>query len=97
MPASHRHGDLRACGATTVVTGQSTVFVNNRLWAVDGDPNSHGGGALIPGLAPTVFIEGKQCIVLGDQAAPDALCIPIGGLHCAPSAVSGSDDCFAHG
>jgi uncharacterized Zn-binding protein involved in type VI secretion len=23
----HRHGDLRQCGATTIATGQSTVFV----------------------------------------------------------------------
>lgn len=25
----HRHGDLRQCGATTVVTGQSTVFIGD--------------------------------------------------------------------
>lgn len=95
MTAAHRHGDLRACGATTIVAGQSTVFTNSVLWSVNGDPNSHGGGALIPGGAPTVFIAGLGVIVVGDAASPDALCIPVGGLHCAPAAVSGSGDVFA--
>jgi uncharacterized Zn-binding protein involved in type VI secretion len=38
----HRNGDSRACGASTTVTGQSTVYVNNKLVAVQNDPNSHG-------------------------------------------------------
>jgi len=37
MPAAHRHDDLRVCGATTIVSGQGTVFVNGKLWAVEGD------------------------------------------------------------
>lgn len=95
MPASHRNGDSRACGAATIVSGQSTVFVNSQLWSVAGDPNSHGGGPLSNGLAPTVFIGGIGVIVVGDSAGPDALCIPLGGPHCAPNAASGSGDVYA--
>lgn len=94
MPGAHRQGDSRVCGAGTIVTGQSTVFVNDKLWAVNGDTNDHGGGGLIAGLAPTVSINGKTVIVQGDGAAPDSLCpIP---PHCAPNAVGGSGDVFAH-
>ena len=46
MPAIHRNTDPRACGATTIVSGQSTVYANDKLISVNGDPNSHGGGAL---------------------------------------------------
>ena len=56
MPPIHRHGDSRVCGATTIVSGQSTVFANEKLVAVNGDPNSHGGGALIAG-SKNVFIK----------------------------------------
>lgn len=97
MPAAHRHDDLRICGATTTVIGQSTVFVNDKLWSVDGDPNTHGDGALIPGGAPTVFINGKGVIVLGDHANPDALCIPVGPPHCDPIPIGASGDVFAGG
>ena len=62
MAAAHRHGDFRACGATTVVSGQSTIFVNGELWAVDGDKNTHGEGGLQPS-GSTVFIEGQLVIV----------------------------------
>lgn len=95
MTAVHRNGDARACGAATIVTNQSTVYSNGQLWSVLGDPNSHGGGALIPGGAPTVFISGLGVIVVGDSAGPDSLCIPVGGPHCAPAAASGSSDVFA--
>ena len=37
MPAIHRHGDARVCGATTIVSGQSTVRANGELVSVDGD------------------------------------------------------------
>jgi hypothetical protein len=64
----------RVCGATTVVVGQSTVFVNSKLWAVLNDPNSHGDGQLI-NTGTTVFIEGKPVIVHSpDPAMPDDLC-----------------------
>lgn len=73
MPKAHRDGDLRACDATTVVVGQSTVFVNGKLWAVKDDPNTHAAGGLIP-TKSTVFIEGKPVIVhTPDLAKVDGL------------------------
>lgn len=90
MPASHRHSDSRTCGATTVVTGQSTVFVDDLLWAVSGDPNSHGSGGLNPSGA-TVYCEDKLVIVNApDSAAPDNICPISGGEHCNPKTASGS-------
>lgn len=98
MPAAHRHGDARVCGATTQVAGQGTVYVNGQLWAVDGDPNSHGGGGLIPGGGGEVYIEGKKVIVnAADNANPDALCIPIGPPHCNPATAAGSGDVYSGG
>lgn len=96
MPAAHRDGDPRSCGATTVVSGQDFVFVDGKLWAVEGDQNSHGGGALIPGETG-VYIAGKPVIVHApDSAAPDALCPVVGGTHCAPATAGGSDGTFAY-
>lgn len=95
MPPAHRDGDSRACGAVTTVQGQSTVFVNGRLWAVDGDPNSHGAGELNASVT-TVTINGKPVIVhAADSAAPDVLCFTVGGPHCAPSTAAGSGDVSA--
>lgn len=95
MPKAHRHGDLRQCTATTIVSGQSTVYVNSRLWSVVGDPNSHGGGNLI-GLAAgsSVFINGINVIVHApDPAAPDA------ALHPPPPTDTGegSSNVYAYG
>jgi hypothetical protein len=96
MPKVHRNGDSRACGATTVVSGQSTVYVNNELVSVQNDPNSHGAGGLNASVNPgTIFIENKEMVVNGSTADADSLCVPLGGAHCAPSATSGSDDTFA--
>lgn len=96
MPEVHRNGDSRACGATTVVSGQSSVYVNDKLVAVETDPNSHGAGGLNASINPgTVFIEGKEMVVNGSSAAADSLCPTLGGSHCAPSATSGSSDTFA--
>lgn len=96
MIQSHRHGDGRACGATTVVVGNSTVFVNGKLWAVRGDPNTHGAGGLINTAGKTVFIEGKNVIVnKPDHANPDTLC-PIPATHCDPFTTGGSPDVFAY-
>ena len=62
----HIHGHLRACGATTKVVNQSTVFVNNELWAVVGDLDTHGdGGPLTNTTGDAVFIENKNVIVHG--------------------------------
>lgn len=97
MPAAHRNGDARNCGAVTVVIGQSTTFVEGRLWAVAGDINDHGDGQLIP-TGATVFIEGKLVIVnTPDDAVADDLCLPLGGLHCEPMTAAGSPTTFAYG
>ena len=41
----HRDTDDRVCGATTNAT-EHKVFANGKEIAVNGDTNSHGGGAL---------------------------------------------------
>lgn len=93
MPKAHRHGDYRICGATTVVQNQSTVFVNNKLWAVRDSHNSHGDGGLI-NTGTTVFIENKPVIVLyPDHANPDHLC-PF-DHHCDPETATASPNVFA--
>lgn len=97
MPyAAHRHGDQRVCGATTIVQGQTDVYVNNKLWAVEGDPNTHGNGQLIA-TGQTMFINNKKVICnTPDHASPDNLC-PLGGAqHCDPMTAQGSDDTFAY-
>lgn len=73
----HRNNDPRVCGAVTVVTGQTSVFVNGELWAVLGDPNNHGAGNLINTTGSSVTINGKPVIVHGpDDAAADLLLFP---------------------
>ena len=70
----HRDTDPRVCGASTNVAGQSTVFANNLLVSVDGDPNSHGGGSLSAG-SNKVFAGGIAVVNHSpDGASPDALC-----------------------
>ena len=74
MPPVHLDQMLRYCGALTQVTGQSTVFMNGVLAAVEGDKDTHGnGGDLIQQYGPgNIFINGKKLIVaMGDVAAPD--------------------------
>lgn len=72
MPAAHREDDGRYCGAKTIVTGQSSVYVNGKLWAVEDDKSDHGLGDLIQVYgAGNVYIEGKKVIVVGDEAEPD--------------------------
>jgi len=93
MPSAHRNGDSRACGATTVVTGQSTVFVNGQLWAVLNDPNTHGNGGLINTTGSTVFIEGKPVIVNGpDLAKVDNA----GHVNSQDETAAGSSNVFAY-
>ena len=67
MPAIHRHGDARVCGATTIVSGQSTVYANGVLVSVNGDVNTHGAGALVAG-SDNVFAGGKAVV----NNTPDA-------------------------
>ena len=94
----HRNGDSRACGASTIVSGQSNVFVNNKLGSVKGDPNSHGGGKVTASNNDgTVFINGIPVVLLGSSSTPDSLCPIPGGSHCAPKATSASPNVFACG
>jgi len=93
MPAVHRNGDSRACGATTTVVGDTNVFCNGQLISVNGDPNTDGGGSLIA-QCNNVFADGKLVVILGNDADPDSQCIPVGGAHCDPSATSGSPNVF---
>lgn len=80
MPPVHREGDSRICGATTGVVGQSTVFANGRLIAVQNDPNSHGNGGLHASInsqgTKNIFIEGKLMVLQGSTANPDAQAHP---------------------
>lgn len=99
MPGAHRNGDKRSDStqSTTIVSNQSTVFVNNKLWAVEGDMESDGMGQLISKSAGTVFVNGIKIIVEGtDDASPDPLCALLGGEHCHPHANEGSSDVFAY-
>ena len=92
--AIHRHGDARVCGATTVVSGQSTVFANSVLVSVNGDPNSQGSGGLVAG-SNHVFINSIAVVNnSADGAAADNLCPSAGGTHCAPVTAAGSPDVF---
>ena len=92
MPAVHRHSDSRVCGATTVVSGQSNVYANSLLISVNGDPNSHGGGALSAG-SRRVYINSIAVVNnTPDGAAADSLCpIP---PHCGPVTAGGSPDVY---
>lgn len=77
MPGAHRNEDSRFCGAVTYCS--RNVKVNGRSWAVEGDPNSHGGGNLIQVYGPgNVRIGGKKVIcAVGDAAGRDGLDHPI--------------------
>ena len=98
MPPAHCNSHSRVCGATTTVTGQSTVFVNGLKWAVDGDKNTHGSGDLIAGHEYKVKIENIAVIVhTPDSASADDLCIPDGPPHCSPDTAQGSDDVSCYG
>lgn len=73
MPGVHRNGDKRFCTGSTTVVGNSTVFVNNKLWAVEGDSCDHGDGALIAVYGPkNVYVQNKLVIcAMGDAAGSD--------------------------
>ena len=74
MPGAHRDNDTRFCGARTIVSGQSTVRVEGRLWAVEGDKDTHcNQGALSAVYGPSnIRISGKKVIcAVGDIAASD--------------------------
>lgn len=88
MTEAHVNGQLRSCGATTIVSGQNFVKVDGQLWAVENDQNSHGSGQLIASKT-YVKIGGKSVIIKGDSAQQDALCPSLGGEHCNPKAQEG--------
>lgn len=90
MTYVHRESDARVCGAVTLPQGQDFVKVDGKLWAVQGDPNSDGGGGLIASK-DYIFINSLPIIVQGDHAVPDTQCFFIGPPHCDPYAV-GFDD-----
>ncbi len=73
MPGAHRHGDARFCGATTVATGQSTLIINDKVAAVEGDKNTHGNGDLIASYGDgSIIIENQKLIcAVGDTAQTD--------------------------
>jgi len=92
---AHTQAMFRACGALTIVQNQSTVYVNDQLWAVKDSQNDHINGQLINSSGDTVFIEDKPVIVHGpDHAKPDNLC-PF-DHHCDPETAEGSNDTFAY-
>lgn len=92
MPGVHRDGDSRACGASTLASNPN-VYVNNKLAAVDGNPNSHGGGAL-SAACNNVYIGNILVVIQTNSAAPDSLCPIPGGAHCNPHAAGASGDVF---
>jgi hypothetical protein len=93
MAAVHRDTDDRSCGASTNAANPN-VYTNNLLTAVDGNPNSHGGGGLIA-ANPNVYIGNKLTVIQGNDANPDAICpIP---PHCNPAATSGSGNVYIGG
>jgi hypothetical protein len=99
MPyGAHRQTDARVCGGKTKVVGQSTVFVNDKLWAVKDDVIlTHSGGELIP-TGTTIFVENKLIIAhTPDQAKPDSLCSEDGDItHCNPMTAEGSSDTLVY-
>lgn len=95
----HRNNDRRSCGARTRVQGQSTVYVNNQLASVQGDPNTHGGGSLRASVNDgTVFINNKKLVLKGSEASRDR---KAGFLrsrsHKRPRAIQASPNVFACG
>ena len=40
------------------------------------------------------YVNGILVVNVGDGAAADGLCVPVGGAHCGPSATGGSPDVF---
>ncbi len=65
-----------------------------RLWAVRGDPNSHGGGSLIAQNPCTVYVNSINVIEHQDPAYPDSFCPA--GPHCNPATARGSARSFVY-
>jgi hypothetical protein len=95
VPGIHRQDDDRACQAKTQVTGQSSVYANGKLYAVEGDQEDHGGGALEARYGgKNVFAEGIRIIVgkMADKGGGDSALHPF-----APTDPKGaSENVFAY-
>lgn len=89
MPGIHRQTDLRKCGASTIVAGNSTVFANNLLVSVNGDPDTHGGGNLIAACRNVYAHNILTVNNTPDLATPDGP-----GIHAKPMTVQGSPNVF---
>ena len=86
----HRQDDARSCGALTV-TKNNRVRANGNFISVEGDTNTHGGGALrATQTAGKVRVGGIPVIILDDPASPDSECLIPGSAHCNPKASSAS-------
>ena len=95
MPVVHRDTDARSCGAQTQAANPN-VYTNNLLTAVNGNPNTHGGGEL-KAANPNVDIGGGLVVVDGNSAAGDSYCPIPGGSHCNPKAEGGSSNVWIGG
>lgn len=74
MPGAHRDTDNRFCEAATIVQLQGSVYVNDLLWAVEGDIDTHcNEGALIPitGSKDVHCEDIKVIVAVGDTAKSD--------------------------
>jgi len=91
----HRNNDRRDCNASTRARSRS-VRVNSRWISIQGDPNSHRGGALKATITPgKVHAENRAVILIRDPASSDSLCGVIGHGghgHCNPRAATASPD-----
>ena len=97
MPSVHRNTDSRACGALTTVIGQSTVYVNNLLWAVEFDTDTHCDpkGPLKP-TKRQIFIQNKNVIVVNDGFHANDFEPPLCIIPHSPTAKGGSSDTSAY-
>lgn len=87
----HRITDSRVCGAETTPAGNSDVFANNLLVAVNGDPNSHGSGGLIA-HSNEVYADNILTVNhTADNANADDIVVP---PHDNPATSQGSPNVF---
>lgn len=98
MPGAYLDTFLRFCGATNIVTGQSSFYINGLKASVEGDKNSHNNlGDLVSQSPGTIFIEGKKMIAaVIDGAQPDQIGL-ITHVTDFPTPQQGSSDFFAYG
>lgn len=68
-----------------------------KLWAVQGDKNTHGNGSLIATNPQTVFVNSIPVIEVEDDSNPDDDCFPVGPPHCNPYTTTGAPSTFVYG